>query len=118
MTLEETKEILKFLRGCYPAFYRNFTPYEFESVLLAWTTLFSDERYTYNLTLKTVKKYVTGRLRTDSSIFGEEISKGDYKRFPPSPGVILNKARGALRNQEYALRLEREMEHRRLLKGE
>ena len=47
MTVRETKDILKFLQGCYPAFYRNASPQEAENILIAWSTLFSDEYYTY-----------------------------------------------------------------------
>ena len=106
MTVHETMKILNFLRGCYPAFYRRATPDEADNTLMAWSVLFADEYYTYDMVLETVKRYVTGSIgrygnREMYDDYGGDYyfdslnhsarlgNGGDYKRFPPSPGEIV-----------------------------
>lgn len=107
MTLEETKDVLGFLRGCYPAFYRNVSDFDWENILLAWSTLFSDDYYTFDDVFDAVKKCVTGELRVkDKKGMGLlEATDGGYRRFPPQPGVIVEALEEERESCKYALRL-------------
>lgn len=96
MTTDDVKKILVFLRGCYPAFYRNTTPEEMAAIQMAWSTLFSDDYYTYDMVFDAVKQCVTGQLRIyprdkETGMGTREATDGAYRRFPPQPGVIVEK---------------------------
>ena len=98
MTDRETVRILNFLRGCYPAFYRRATPDEADNTLMAWSVLFSESYYTYDLVIAAVKRYVTGQCGKQDS---------DYNRFPPSPGEIVQElSKNELRDMKFVLLAE------------
>ena len=114
MTLEETKEVLKFLRGCYPAFYRKMSDSDWENVLLAWSTLFSDKDYMYDMVFDAVRKCVAGKLTVRDCGSVREATDGGYRKFPPQPGVIVEALEGEREIGYYARRLRLEREKRRL----
>ena len=108
MTGDETKLILRFLRGCYPAFYRNMNQLEKDCVWVAWSTLFADDYYTYDDVFEAVKKCVTGELRVRDGMGTREVTDGGYRRFPPQPGVIAEALDEGREIAKYALRLREE----------
>ena len=64
------------------------------AIQVAWSTLFSDDYYTYDMVFDAVKKCVTGQLRIyardeKNGMGTREATDGAYRRFPPQPGVIV-----------------------------
>ncbi len=114
MTTGDVNNILLFLRGCYPAFYRNTTEEEMKAIRVAWSVLFSGDDYDYDTVFDAVKKCVAGKLAVRDCGDVREATDGAYRRFPPQPGVIVEALEYDHEIGRYARRLKMEREKRRL----